>query len=652
MPTLSFSRAFLAVVALFTALVVAPGYASPSPPPPLRVLVQSGWPEPLSRAAGQWLQAVAQKATGTPTSAEVLPRPELEAQLAAQTPALLLMDPVQASLASSRGGVMLLARLPLCWNSECTVASGAAVWAPRENAPQRLEALAGKTILTPDARGLAALLVRAEWQRRGLPAAALRWQENDDLTAAWQAVAQGQAAALVLESGVAEALPQARNQPLALIEPQQLPHYPFAVSTPLLGGRFVALTPTTPAALAQAVAQALWQVPPPAGDGPVTLGAPQPPLLTQQVPRLLQALGEAPFATPKAERWEDLSPYLQRWAQAGLASAGALLLALVAVVALALALRRSRRQGLQDRALLHAVIEHLPAPLYIVRSDGTLEYVNPAAMRVLGFDEADLAEAQLHERFHHHHPEAQPHLPKRDCPVYQTFLDGQPHRAKTTFWNKDEQPIAVEVAVAPLFRSGKRLPGAAVVTFQDVSDTERLLAELRALADHDALTGLPNRRAWEARLEEAHALMQRYGTQTSVAVLDLDHFKQVNDSHGHTAGDAVLQALAQTLRRTLRPSDFVARIGGEEFAVLLPHTGLDEAVKVLDRLRRRWEQQPILLPDGTALHSTLSAGVATLDPTQPAKMALERADAALYRAKQQGRNQVELPPPWNMTMND
>jgi diguanylate cyclase (GGDEF)-like protein len=128
-------------------------------------------------------------------------------------------------------------------------------------------------------------------------------------------------------------------------------------------------------------------------------------------------------------------------------------------------------------------------------------------------------------------------------------------------------------------------------------------------------------------------------------MFDLDHFKKVNDTYGHAAGDKMLQAFARVLRHNLRPTDFIARYGGEEFIAILPDTSLDTAVKVAERVRQAWAQTQIPLDEsGKILSGTVSIGVAPLEPDAPLDESLSRVDEAMYRAKREGRNQVALPP--------
>jgi diguanylate cyclase (GGDEF)-like protein len=154
-----------------------------------------------------------------------------------------------------------------------------------------------------------------------------------------------------------------------------------------------------------------------------------------------------------------------------------------------------------------------------------------------------------------------------------------------------------------------------------------------ALARTDALTGLANHRAFRERLESDTARARRTGLPVSLVMIDLDHFKRVNDTWGHQGGDAVLREVARRLQASARRGDLSARVGGEELAWLLPETGLAAARDAAERLRRSIGGTPMAPADTI----TASLGVAELGPGGPDDL-VRRADAALYRAKQGGRD--------------
>ncbi len=173
---------------------------------------------------------------------------------------------------------------------------------------------------------------------------------------------------------------------------------------------------------------------------------------------------------------------------------------------------------------------------------------------------------------------------------------------------------------------------------------DRLMRRLRHLSRHDALTGLLNRRAMDERLAAEWQRHLRLHEPFALLLLDIDHFKRVNDRHGHAVGDHALKALAEVLRELLRPTDSAARVGGEEFLVMLPGVDAPRALAAAERLRQ--EIARVAVPGtepGHVLHLTVSIGVADAVP-QDGSLAqlLLRADQALYRAKAEGRDRVVL----------
>ncbi len=162
------------------------------------------------------------------------------------------------------------------------------------------------------------------------------------------------------------------------------------------------------------------------------------------------------------------------------------------------------------------------------------------------------------------------------------------------------------------------------------------------LAMQDALTGLLNRRAFEPQAEQALARARRDGTGLAALMLDLDHFKRINDQYGHPVGDQVIKFMADVLRVSVRDTDLAARVGGEEFMVLLPGTRLEAALEVAEKIRLRVLQPPPLLLAQVSMPISVSIGVASYAPGQVGGFAAlySQADLALYQAKQQGRNRV------------
>ncbi len=177
--------------------------------------------------------------------------------------------------------------------------------------------------------------------------------------------------------------------------------------------------------------------------------------------------------------------------------------------------------------------------------------------------------------------------------------------------------------------------------FRDITIQKNHEAALIQLARHDPLTGTANRRYFFERAEQEFMRSRRYQTPLSITLIDVDHFKHINDQYGHATGDEVLKLLSQKIGALLRENDLLARIGGEEFAILMPSTGLAGAALMAERLRVTIaeEASPVA---GLMLHLRFSAGVTQLKAQdQSIEDCLRRADEAMYKAKQAGRDRVE-----------
>lgn len=185
-------------------------------------------------------------------------------------------------------------------------------------------------------------------------------------------------------------------------------------------------------------------------------------------------------------------------------------------------------------------------------------------------------------------------------------------------------------------------PSSLLCTVQDITERKRMEAQLRELASTDALTGIPNRRHFLLQLGNEVARVQRQaGLRSALLMLDLDHFKAVNDTHGHAVGDAVLRHFTELVDDEMRKVDTLGRLGGEEFALLLPDTDLEGAKFVAERIRHK-VQGAVFPAGGHNIRVAVSIGIGMIEPQDGhAEAVLARADQALYLAKRQGRNRVE-----------
>lgn len=270
--------------------------------------------------------------------------------------------------------------------------------------------------------------------------------------------------------------------------------------------------------------------------------------------------------------------------------------------------------------------------IYIIDENGLLIDANDAFLQMHQFDKTVIGQlhvqdwdTQLEDRLLHSYA--------------QRVRDGEQKMIfETVHRCRDGQCLSVEVSANALVRGGQQVVYCAA---RDISDRKQLETQLLAQAHFDYLTGLNNRRYFVELSESELLRAKRYQKNLSLLMLDVDDFKHINDTYGHKAGDIVLMQLAFICRNILREIDIIGRLGGEEFAVVLPETSADYAVEVAERLREAVALASISVNDNTSLQITVSIGVTSLaDCHDNIDALLLSADKALYLAKGAGKNQV------------
>ncbi len=271
-----------------------------------------------------------------------------------------------------------------------------------------------------------------------------------------------------------------------------------------------------------------------------------------------------------------------------------------------------------------------------VDAAGLVTFNNPAALRMLGFSAEEMIGQSAHALTHHSHEDGS-NYPEEDCPLYASYTKGiDKHVANEVLRRKDGSSFPVDYASMAIISEGKVM--GAVFTFKDITERKQMDEKIRQMAYHDSLTGLPNRKLFSDRLDIVLAQARRNNYKVGIAMLDLDKFKNVNDTLGHDVGDLLLIAATERLTAALRKSDTVARFGGDEFLLILPEAKAAEDVihaaqKIVDLFSK-----PFLI-NTHQLVVTTSIGIAVYpDDGIDEGILLKNADIALYRAKEAGRS--------------
>jgi diguanylate cyclase (GGDEF)-like protein/PAS domain S-box-containing protein len=308
-------------------------------------------------------------------------------------------------------------------------------------------------------------------------------------------------------------------------------------------------------------------------------------------------------------------------------------LGLAGLVALRLVARRAaaERELAASEALHRHTVRHLPDAAVLV-FDHDLRYTlaEGPALEALGWEPAELVGHTLREIA----------PPERLAEIERHYRAALAGDSVPLDWESVRGARRLEGTISPLRDEQGRVLGGLLVA-RDVTVRRQMEAQLRRLADSDPLTDLSNRRRFEQALATQAARCRRHGERAALLMMDLDRFKQVNDTHGHQTGDLLIRHVATTLARRVRASDVVARLGGDEFAVLLAHVTPDEAALTAESVATALREHPLVLDDGTVLPITSSIGIAFLDQrSADAERAMVNADVAMYDAKAAGRDRI------------
>jgi diguanylate cyclase (GGDEF)-like protein/PAS domain S-box-containing protein len=288
-------------------------------------------------------------------------------------------------------------------------------------------------------------------------------------------------------------------------------------------------------------------------------------------------------------------------------------------------------------------MENLHDGLYFVDQNRVITYWNKAAERISGFTATEVVGKSCADRILTHVDAQGRDLCTGRCPLAATIADGKPREATVFMHHKDGHRIPVSVRVSPLTDTSGNIIGG-IELFTDVSHmaaNELRIKELERLALLDSLTQLPNRNYIQTELRKRLQEKNRYNIPFGIYYIDIDHFKQLNDTYGHDIGDEILKLVANTFVVTSRPFDLYGRWGGEEFLAVIPSVDEKNLVAIGERLRNLI-QSAYIIHANRKLSVTISIGATIVTDGDTAESLIKRADRLLYRSKAAGRNRLTI----------
>lgn len=287
------------------------------------------------------------------------------------------------------------------------------------------------------------------------------------------------------------------------------------------------------------------------------------------------------------------------------------------------------------------LLQNMIDGVYFVDKERRIEYWNKAAEKITGFSASEVVGSRCSDNILIHVDDNGNNLCEGMCPLAKTIEDGTSREAEVYLHHKNGYRVPVWVRVSPLTDESGTIVGGAEL-FTDSSPKAAMVQrvkELEELALIDALTRLSNRRHIESELEARFQEMKRYGLSFGILFMDIDHFKQINDTYGHDAGDRVLKSVADTLISIGRPFDQYGRWGGEEFIGIIRNVDLNALISAGNRCRVLIEKSYIPLNE-SAINVTVSVGATLAKEDDTAGSIIKRADGLMYKSKQGGRNRL------------
>lgn len=289
------------------------------------------------------------------------------------------------------------------------------------------------------------------------------------------------------------------------------------------------------------------------------------------------------------------------------------------------------------------LLDNLFDGVYFVDRQRLITYWNKGAEHISGFPSQEVLGKWCGDKILMHVNEEGQLLCDTDCPLLKVMDEGKPIEAEVYLHHKENYRVPVRIRVKPIQDDHGEIIGA-VEVFSDNTfavAVRHRIEELKRLADSDALTGTGSRRFSEVTLSAALKNYQQNGEIFGLLFIDVDHFKQINDTYGHLVGDQMLKVVADTMRYSVRTSDYVGRWGGEEFIIILYQINEKQLQNIAEKLRSLVEKNTLTTEKGE-VGVTVSVGGTLVQPGDTLKTILQRADELLYQSKSMGKNCVTI----------
>ena len=297
---------------------------------------------------------------------------------------------------------------------------------------------------------------------------------------------------------------------------------------------------------------------------------------------------------------------------------------------------------IENSLIYQEVLKYVKEGVYFVDTDRKITFWNNHAEKITGFTAAEVLDKHCYDNILNHVDEEGTHLCLTKCPLCRTIEDGLYRETSVYLHHKQGHRVSVMVRTYPLYDKDRII--GAIELFSDEKPPILLMKEiedLKVLAMTDQLTGLANRHYTESFLTGRLVELEEFNTPFGVVLIDIDHFKIVNDTYGHDIGDAALQMTAKSLQNAVRSSDLVSRWGGEEFLVVLSAVGVEQLRQISERMRMLVEASS-LQHEGSPICVTVSIGSVLVENLTSKDRIIQMADQLMYKSKTEGRNRYTL----------